>query len=226
MPETVSPQQLRGWIIDDRELALLDVREEGVFGSEGHLLFAVCLPLSRLEIDIFDRVPRKSVCIVLCDGGEGLAERVAEKIASWGYTDISVLEGGVPAWEAAGFVVFRGVNVPSKAFGEFVEHRSGTPSVSAEELKAMIDSGADMVVLDSRPWGEYRRMSIPTGIDCPGAELAYRVHDIVPGPDLRGTRSNMSIAMAPNGPSVKHPPIVLLSTACHDATMAWVAGGA
>ena len=183
MPDKISPQQLRDWIIDDHELALLDVREEGVFGNDGHLLFAVCVPLSHLEIDILERVPRKSVRMVLCDGGDDLAERAAGKLAQWGYTDVSVLDGGVPGWEAAGFVVFRGVNVPSKAFGEFVEHQSGTPSVSADELKGMMDRGDNMVVLDSRPWGEYRRMSIPTGVDCPGAELAYRVHDIVTDPN-------------------------------------------
>jgi rhodanese-related sulfurtransferase len=80
-------------------------------------------------------------------------------------------------------VLFGGVNVPSKAFGEFVEHHSLTPSVSPEELKSMMDQGERMVVLDSRPWIEYRRMNIPTGIDCPGAELALRVHDIVDDPE-------------------------------------------
>jgi len=32
--------------------------------------------------------------------------------------------------------------------------------------------------LDSRPFEEYHRMNIPGGIDVPGAELAYRVHDL------------------------------------------------
>lgn len=183
MAATISPDELYLRLKDDDELALLDLREEGVFGADGHLLFAVCLPLSRLELDIGPLVPRKSVRVVLCDGGEGLTALAAEKLARWGYGDVSILEGGVPAWEAAGYVVFRGVNVPSKAFGEFVEHQSDTPNVGPEDLKAMIDRGDNMVVLDSRPWGEYRRMNIPTGIDCPGAELAYRVHDIVSDPD-------------------------------------------
>ena len=99
MTKTVTPQQLRDWIIDDDELALLDVREEGVFGADGHLLFAVCMPLSHLEIDILERVPRKSVRMILCDGGDGLAERAAAKLTGWGYGDISILEGGVPAWD-------------------------------------------------------------------------------------------------------------------------------
>src|SRR5262249_15027172 len=79
--------------------------------------------------------------------------------------------------------LFSGVNVPSKAFGEFVEHACATPSISAEELNRLIHGGTDMVVLDSRPFDEYQRVSIPTGINVPGAELVLRVHDIAPSPD-------------------------------------------
>ncbi|MPY71293.1 MAG: thiosulfate sulfurtransferase [Alphaproteobacteria bacterium] len=183
MTGRISSAGLRARLLDENsgEFALIDVREEGVF-CRGHLLFAVCIPLSRLELRIRALAPRRSAPVVLCDGGDGLAARAAKVLSGFGYTDVSVLEGGTPAWEASGGVLFGGVNVPSKAFGEFVEHREGTPNVSADELKALIDSGTDMVVLDSRPLAEYRRMNIPTGIDCPGAELAYRVHDVAPDP--------------------------------------------
>jgi rhodanese-related sulfurtransferase len=49
-------------------------------------------------------------------------------------------------------------------------------------LKALLDDGADVVVLDSRPIEEFRNMSIPTGTDCPGAELVHRVRDLVSDP--------------------------------------------
>ena len=65
-----------------------------------------------------------------------------------------------------------------KAFGELVEQRCRTPRLTAVELKAMLDRGEDVVVLDSRPLREFRNMCIPGGIDVPGAELAYQVHDI------------------------------------------------
>jgi rhodanese-related sulfurtransferase len=182
MTKMISAQALRAKIVDGSELALLDVREEGIFTSS-HLLYARPMPMSQMEMRIFDLVPRKSVPVVICDAGEGLAERAAEKLAGYGYTDVSVLEGGNQAWEDAGYVLFSGFNVPSKAFGEFVEHNNDTPNISADELKAMIDGDEDMVVLDSRPFQEYHRMNIPTGIDVPGAELAYRVHDIAPSPD-------------------------------------------
>ena len=79
-------------------------------------------------------------------------------------------------------MLFSGVHVPCKAFGEFVEHDSRTPSISAVELDAMMQNGTDLKVLDSRPFDEYTRISIPTGINVPGAELVLRVREIVPSP--------------------------------------------
>ena len=166
---------------DGKELALVDVREELTF-SQNHLLWARNVPLSRLELRFARLVPRKSTRIVLCDDNDGVAGRAAVILADAGYTDLSYLDGGIGAWEKAGFVTFSGVHVPSKAFGEFVEHDSETPSVSATELDAMMRSGGDLKVLDSRPFDEYSRISIPTGINVPGAELVLKVRDTVPSP--------------------------------------------
>ncbi|HEY0420190.1 MAG TPA: rhodanese-like domain-containing protein, partial [Acetobacteraceae bacterium] len=173
---------LRGWITDGAELAILDAREEGEFGAS-HLFWAVPCPLSRREARAAALLPRKSVRIVCVDDGRGLAEQLAEYLESAGWTDVSVLDGGTRAWEAAGYVLFSGVNVPSKAFGEWVEHQYHTPSVDPGELRAMMEAGQDMVVLDSRPMDEFRRMSIPGAIDVPGGELVYRIGDMVPSPD-------------------------------------------
>jgi rhodanese-related sulfurtransferase len=169
-------------LLDGQELALLDLREELIF-SESHLLFARSAPLSRLELRMPQLVPRRTTRIVLCDAADGLAERGAAVLERHGYTEVSVLDGGIEAWAKGGFELFSGVNVPSKAFGEFVEHASGTPSISADELNALMRRGADMVVLDSRPFDEFFRVSIPGGINTPGAELVLRVKDLAPSPD-------------------------------------------
>ncbi len=178
----LTPAAVKAMLGDGQELALVDVREELIF-SRSHLLWARNVPLSRLELRFARLVPRKSTRIVLCDDNDGLAERAAAVLARAGYSDIAVLDGGTAAWAAAGFELFSGVNVPSKAFGEFIEHQSGTPSIGADELNNLMRTGTDMVVLDSRPYDEYSRISIPTGINVPGAELVLRVHDIAPSPD-------------------------------------------
>jgi len=182
MARTITARELHDALNGTGEIALIDVRPEAVFGAN-HILLAANIPLGHLELRMADQVPRLSVAVVLCDGGEGLAERAAQRLADLGYTDLSILEGGVNAWGAAGLELFSGLYVPSKAFGEYVEHEYETPSVSAEELHQMMEQGENMVVLDSRPMDEFTMMNIPTGIDMPGAELVYRVQEAAPDPD-------------------------------------------
>ena len=197
---SLSRATIKAMLDDGTELALIDVREELTF-SQNHLLWARNVPLSRLELRFAILVPRLTTRIVLCDDNDGLAKRAATILANAGYTDLSYLQGGIAAWAAAGFVLFSGVHVPSKAFGEFVEHDSGTPSISAGELNAMMRNGSDIKVLDSRPFDEYARISIPTGINVPGAELVLRVRDIVPSP---GTTIVVNCADEPEASSARN----------------------
>jgi rhodanese-related sulfurtransferase len=178
----VSAHTIKAMLTDGDELALIDLREELIF-SRDHLLWARSVPLSRLELRFAALVPRLATRIVLCDDGDGLVERAAGILSRAGYSNVSYLDGGVAAWQRAGFELFSGVNVPSKAFGEHVEHASGTPSISASELQTLLRNGTDMVVLDSRPFDEYQRVSIPTATNVPGAELVLRVRDIAPSPE-------------------------------------------
>jgi rhodanese-related sulfurtransferase len=180
--QPLSAPALKAMLADGQELALVDLREELIF-AQNHLLFARSVPLSRLELNFGRLVPRRGTRIVLCDDGDGLVERAAEILARAGYTNLHALAGGVAAWAKAGFELFSGVNVPSKAFGEFVEHASATPSISAEELARLMHERSDFVVLDSRPFDEYQRVSIPTAVNVPGAELVLRIRDLAPSPE-------------------------------------------
>lgn len=173
---------LKAWLHDGGEIALLDAREEVPFDAR-HLLMAACVPLSRMEILVDDCVPRRGVRVVWCDDGDGLAALAASRMAALGYTNVSVLAGGIAAWEAAGHRIYSGVHVPSKAFAEVVEHEAGTPWITAETLHEMIGSGADIALFDTRSYEEYHANSIPTAISVPGAELVYRFADLVPSAD-------------------------------------------
>jgi rhodanese-related sulfurtransferase len=182
MTRIVSTAAVRAALIEGREIALLDVREEGPY-SRGHPLFAVSLPLSRLELKVLDLVPRFDAPIVLYDDGGGLVERAEARLRALGYTDVARLDGGLDGWRHAGGEVFIDVNVPSKAFGELVESKRHTPSLSAGEVDRLIAEKADVVVLDSRRFEEYRNMSIPTGTSVPGGELVLRLQDLAPRPE-------------------------------------------
>ena len=207
------------------ELALLDVREQGVH-YRGHPFFACAAPLSRLEMLIGDLVPRKGAPIVVLDGGdEGLAEKAAKKLSELGYWDVSILDGGCAAWKAEGLELFSGVNVPSKAFGEFVEHHYATPRITPAELKRLQEL-KQVLIVDSRPFEEYQRMNIPGAIDMPGAELAWRIHDLAPRPDTvvvvncaGRTRSIIGCQSLRNA-GIPNPVVAL-----KDGTMGWDLAG-
>ncbi|MEJ5865322.1 rhodanese-related sulfurtransferase [Pseudomonas farsensis] len=174
-------QDIRRALLAHEELALVDVREEDPFAQD-HPLFAANIPLSKLEIEVYDRVPRRDTAITVYDNGEGLAVLAAERLLALGYSNVAVLDGGLAGWRASGGELFRDVNVPSKAFGELVENVRHTPSLGAEQVQALLAGNANVVVLDARRFDEYQTMSIPGGISVPGAELVLRVAELAPDP--------------------------------------------
>jgi rhodanese-related sulfurtransferase len=167
---------------EGKEIALIDPREEGIFGG-AHLLLAVNIPLSSLEIRIGRLVPRRSTRIVLTDDGEGLAERAAALLVELGYDRLEILDGGLAAWRAAGFELFSGMSVPGKAFGECIAVTCETICISAEELHEKLAAGEDVLVLDSRPANEYANMNIPGSINIPVSELVYRFEELPVNPE-------------------------------------------
>ena len=226
MTRTIKAAELKNRLAGDTELALLDVREQGVHYG-GHPFFACSAPLSRLELLIADLVPRRGAPLVLLDGGgEDLAETAAARLLALGYSDVSVLEGGCAGWRDAGRELFSGVNVPSKAFGEFVEHQYQTPRIAPEELRRLSGEGRRMVILDSRPFDEYHRMNIPGGIDMPGAELAWRVHDLAADPatlvvvNCAGRTRSIIGCQSLRNAEIPNPVVAL-----KDGTMGWELAG-
>ncbi|MGI9417733.1 MAG: rhodanese-like domain-containing protein [Geminicoccaceae bacterium] len=156
------------------EGAFLDLREAGPF-SEGHPLFAVPTPYSVLEARVGHLVPRPGVAILLIDGGDSVADAGAEALASMGYTDIAMIDGGTPAWADAGLTLFKGVNVPSKTLGELAEARWHPETIDAATQAAWQREGRDFSFYDCRPPAEYEKMTVPGAVCLPNGEIAHRL---------------------------------------------------
>lgn len=180
--KAVSQRQIRQAWLGGSEIALFDVRSEHAF-AQGHPLFAAQLPLDRIAVEAALRIPRLDVPVVLYDDGEGLTNDAKLIFKSLGYRNVELLEGDLASWRQAGFELFADVNSYSKAFGELVEHRRHTPSLSAERVQSLIDVGADIAILDARRFDEYATMSIPRGVSVPGAELVLRARTVAPNPE-------------------------------------------
>jgi rhodanese-related sulfurtransferase len=167
-------EEARRQIHGPGEIAFLDVREAGQFG-EGHALFAIPCAYSRLEARVPDLVPRYTAPIVLVDDGDGIAERAGARLVDMGYSDVALIESGMPAWAAAGFPVYKGVNVPSKVLGEIAEGVWHPKTLKPEDLAAWKAEDRPFRFYDARPPVEYAKMRVP-GAEClPNGELAHRL---------------------------------------------------
>jgi rhodanese-related sulfurtransferase len=179
---TVTSSDIRCALLLRQEIALLDVRHEAAFAT-GHPLFAANMAADRIAIEAAARLPRKDVPIVLYDDGEGLVASAAERLEALGFSNVRALAGGLAAWHAAGYEVFEDVNSYAKAFGELVEARRHTPSLSADEVASLIAEKANIAILDVRRFDEYATMNIPGSVSVPGAELVLRAGNAAPDPD-------------------------------------------
>ena len=179
---SVTPSEVRSALLLRGEIALLDVRHEAAFAT-GHPLFAANMAAGRIELEAAARLPRKDVPIVLYDDGEGLVGAAADSLKALGYSNVRQLDGGLQGWKQAGYELFQDVNSYAKAFGELVEARRHTPSLAAEEVNALIASGANIQILDVRRFDEYATMNIPGSTSVPGAELVLRAGRAAPDPE-------------------------------------------
>ena len=170
----IDSDQARALVHGGGEVAFLDVREAGQF-IEGHALFAVPLPYSRLELDAPTLLSGADVPIVLIDNGDGVSQLAARALDGLGYSDVRFIDGGMPAWADAGHSVYKGVNVPSKALGELAETVWHPKMMTADELAALKEHGQAPAVFDCRPADEYAKMRVPGSVWAPNGELAHRV---------------------------------------------------
>ena len=174
----ITPETVRSWISDKEEVAFIDVREIGQH-TNGHPFFSISIPYSLFEFNIKILVPNKQTRVILIDNNNGISDLVYNIAHQMGYSNISIIEGGVEEWVSAGYKLFDGINVPSKSFGELIEKYFHTPSITAKELAQKQKNNENYIVIDGRPFLEYNKMSIPKSICCPNAELFFRVSSYI-----------------------------------------------
>lgn len=80
---------------------VLDVREPREF-SRGHIPDAQLIPLADILQQVVD-LPKDSVLVVTCRSGRR-SRRAAHLLQQQGFKDVTILEGGMIAWEAAGLL--------------------------------------------------------------------------------------------------------------------------
>jgi rhodanese-related sulfurtransferase len=167
------------WLDDGAELAVLDVRSKEEAVGYGQPLFGTNVPAGVLLHEIDRAVPRPQVRTVLVDGGDGVADRLAEELSKGGRPNVYALSGGFPAWLQSD-QVSRSFDIPGRDFSLGVQRERNTPSITVQQLEERRQRGDEIIVIDTRTVPEFTRNHVPGAVNVPGAELLLRLADVVP----------------------------------------------
>ena len=179
----VTVSQLVVLFRSDEPFVLLDPRESGLF-ARGHILGSTNIPLSNLEASVADLIPDLGIKIILVADDSRTVEYARAGLVSLGYQNILDLQGGVAAWALAGYVLFSGTNVLSKAFGEYIEATLSTPCITAQDLKNWQDTEKPFLLLDGRTPHEHNDYCIPGASHCANGDLPLITEKLRSNPEL------------------------------------------
>lgn len=171
-PAEVQDRLRRPWS-GSEEWAFLDLRPAPE-AAEAHPFGSANPPFEDLD-HIAALIPRPATPLIILDGRDGVAERTAARLAAEGRSDIAVVEGGVPGWQAAGLLSLEGEHTWSKTFGEWVHEAFAVPEIGPEGLRERMSMPDAPLLVDGRPVEQHRAFTLPGARSCSNAELALRL---------------------------------------------------
>jgi rhodanese-related sulfurtransferase len=152
-----------------RNTYLVDVRTADEYAA-GHLAGAVWAPGGQAVQATDDYFAVRAASFVfVCDGG-ARAVMTAAWFQKMGFPDVTVLAGGLPAWQQAGGAVETGHPTPVP-FG-WDAARAAAPRVAPEDL-------GDAIVVDVGPSDAYARGHVPGAAWICRSRLEMRIGDAV-----------------------------------------------
>ena len=224
MPANTSPDELAALLEGDSPFALLDVRELGEY-NQAHIPGACPLPRRLIEYRLPRLVPNLSTNVVVSDDDGRRAALAVGTLRKMGYTNVSILEGGINRWTSRGYDSEWGVNVPSKDYGERVQVERNIPEITAEELEAWISHNENFVLVDSRTPEEHNSFCIPGSRSMPGGELTLRVWDLMDSEDTPVVVHCAGRTRSIVGTSILHRMGVKNVFGLRNGTMGWQLAG-
>ncbi len=132
---------------------------------------SICIPCPQFEKLAPVKLPDKEAFLIFfCESaGCHRSMHAAQKALLMGYTQVAVLDGGMPSWKEAGFEVASTKRIP----------RRGIQSIKAKGLKKLMDNDAEhLLIVDIRSPDLYEEHHIPGAVNIGFDELHERYHEL------------------------------------------------
>jgi len=148
---------------------LVDVRSEEAYLA-GHIASSCSRPGGQLIQCTDEVLAVEAVPVILVDDGNGRAVLAAHWLRRMGFPEVALLEGGIPAWRAAGLPLARGpAAIPTWLTGL----RDRVPSIAPNRL-----DGTSRIVLDVGTSRDFKKGHIPGARWLPRGWLEARLGEI------------------------------------------------
>lgn len=175
----VDMKDIRSFSEKNEPYYLIDLRQPPEF-KKGHIPHSSCLPVGEIAIKSENTIALKKAKIVLISDDDIRPIYAASLMKNLGYSDVSVLKGGLTGW------VIENKNTPlevgdggaQEIFG--LEHAQNVAqSVSLQQFDQLKDN-EQTTILDVRGCGNYGVGHIPGSLWVSRGQLEFQIEQIVP----------------------------------------------
>jgi len=164
--QTVTPSDARMELalarLPDPTPLFVDVRPTWQFAAK-HIKDAINVPVITMETA---SLPRHRTLILYCSAhGCSLSEQAAVILGRRGYTKLEVLEGGIEAWQTAGYEIVSDAKMQERS-DRIMLDSSPVGTAALDEIKDGVLNGL-VFVLDTRTPYEFSGSHLPHAVNIP-----------------------------------------------------------
>lgn len=144
-----------------KDIVIVDTQSKDMY-RQAHIQGAINFPWST-DICAPENLPYDKMLILYCDSpDEKESSDVAKHIQSWDYVRIKILKGGLREWKKLEYPTVEGEDgAPQGSADEKIAR------ITIDELKKLIDQGADLVIVDVQSKDTYAKNHIKGAISLP-----------------------------------------------------------
>ncbi len=168
--QRIQPQTLARMIAEGKKPPLVLVNTMGLIECLDHgIAGSLCIPAEEFEKRINELPDRNRTLVLYCESETSQKSCGAADIAvQQGYRDVHVLDGGLPAWKAAGYETVSTERIPRRA----------VPSIKPAALRKRIEQKRGFLLVDIRSEPAFQKERIEGALNIPMYQLHRRWREL------------------------------------------------